>query len=446
MQKYVYPNGFTVVYEPSNQNFDLTTIYVFVKVGSCYETDEDIRGASHFIEHMCFKGTKHITTSDEIFTFYNSIGTNINAFTEKDHSCFETRCQDAYVEKCLINMSDIMLNSTFHQKEIELELPIMNEEMIRDSDDVTVLLNDTMDALLYSGTSYEYPIDHIDYHKNNKKYDYKKIMDFYKKHYQPNQMVLSICSRFSFSKIRKLLEKTYYTKPTKSENTFPMHPIPMQNLNRQPRENNEIRYDIKTKSGMNGTYLALSFQTCAHSNPDRFALNLLGYILGGYMSSRMFMILREKNGLTYELNSYTDYNSIGGEITMYIVLDNQKLFRNGTKLGVLPLLIRMIKDLKKNGITAEELKVAKKYLQNKLLMNLEKKTHTAFYNGIQEILYKDEPIVPYSTLFEHYYQSINVRQVNQIISQYFIQNHFCVGIVSSKPPSLRNIQEICQHI
>jgi predicted Zn-dependent peptidase len=444
MQKYVYPNGFTVVYQPSTSKINLTSIYVFVKVGSCYE-NEDIRGASHFIEHMCFKGTKQILSSNELLTFYSSIGTSINAFTEKDHSCFETRCQDIFVEKCLKHMSDIMLNSTFPQKEIKLELPIMREEMIRDSDDVSVLLNDTMDALLYDGTPYAFPVDHLDNHKDNMKYKYGKIMDFYHTNYQSSQMVLSICSSLSFSKIRKILEKTFYTNEIKEIKES--KEMRLQKLNLQkPNQQEQIKYKIEKKSGINGIYLALSFQTCEHSNVDRFALNLLGYILGGYMSSRMFMLLREKNGLTYELSCYTDYNLIGGEITMYLVLDGEKLFRNGNKIGVLPLLIKLIKDLKKNGVTTEELKIAKTYLQNKFLMNLEKNTHSTFYNGIHETLYSDEPFVPYPEIFKQCYSSITVDDVKRVISQYFQQEKFCVGLVGENPPSLRRVQEICQQI
>ena len=268
-------------------------------------------------------------------------------------------------------------------------------------------------------------------------------------------MVLSITSNLSMVKIKRIIENTYYTKHYPTYHTEPADSLVLyrqiqQNKNKNKhsgkKETTEISYRIESKKGINATYLSLSFRTCDHSNTDRFALHILSQIIGGYMSSRMFMLLREHNGLTYESSCSTDHILVGGDFTIYVVLDSGKLFRNGKKLGVLPLLIGMLKQLINRGITREELVSAKGYLRGKMLLNKERNTHSAFYNGIQETLYPNEPVVPFSQIYDTYYSGLTVRDINQVISRYFQQENFCVGILSSDPPDLHRVQKICEHI
>ena len=116
INKFIFPNGFRLIHEISKSNIPVSSIYAFVDIGSVYET-ENVRGGSHFIEHMCFKGTKQIKTSEQISIEYDKIGSYFNAFTEKRLTCYKVKTQDDYIEHCTVILSDIILNSTFSKKE-----------------------------------------------------------------------------------------------------------------------------------------------------------------------------------------------------------------------------------------------------------------------------------------------------------------------------------------
>uniref|UniRef100_A0A6C0I0D0 Peptidase M16 N-terminal domain-containing protein n=1 Tax=viral metagenome TaxID=1070528 RepID=A0A6C0I0D0_9ZZZZ len=441
MKKYVFPNGLTLVYEKSKM--PVCSIYSYVRVGSINETDET-RGSSHFIEHMCFKGTKKIKSSKKIFESYDKIGAVFNAFTEKDHTCFYVNCGDDYIQNCLQIMSDTMLNSVFKESEYKMETPIMLEEMIRDEDDPDTKLFKEIDKFLYTGSPYSQPIDDIEFHRTKIPYNYKQTLDYYKKYYVPENIIVSIVSSHSFEKIKKVIYSTFFNSLKKK--TINREPI----LNIQKPYSNKITYRILEKQGMKSQHLCIVFKTCSHSNADRFALNILSQIIGGGLGSRMSMLLREQNGLTYESSCSTDYVSIGGEFQIYAVLDPSKLFKNGSKKGVLPLIIGLIKDLIKNGINKDELEIAKGNFKGKMILQQEKGTNKAQYNGIQYTLYSDEPFVLYNEIYEKNYSGLDVRYVNSVIKKYFGEpSNMCLGIIGSRGshfPNLENIEKICENI
>ena len=99
IQTHTFPNGFKVVYQKCLQPLPITTIYTFCKVGSAYETDK-VRGASHFVEHMCFKGTHKREKARDILKKYDEIGAFFNAYTEKRFTAYMVKCNDDYVHHC----------------------------------------------------------------------------------------------------------------------------------------------------------------------------------------------------------------------------------------------------------------------------------------------------------------------------------------------------------
>ena len=438
MKKYVFPNGFTLIHQKPASDVPITSVYAFVRVGSNYEQESN-RGATHFIEHMCFKGTTKLSTSKKIFENFNKVGATFNAFTEKDHTAFELRCGDSALEICLKHLSDMILNSAFKKSAVKMETPVTLEEMIRASDDPEEKIVYMMDKMLYTKSLYENPVDDIEFHKRNPPFQYDNIVEFYHQYYRPENIVLSIASITSFEKLKKILLSTDFLK-SKGEGHI-VHPalIPIQSTP-------NIYYDIQHKVGLKSTYLCISFRTCSHENPDRFRLNLLSHIVGGNMGSRMFMILREDNGLTYSSSCSTDYTLVGGEFTLYTSMDNSKLMRNGNKSGVLPLLFGMLRKLISNGIELNELKIAKESLKTKLMLNMERPTHEALYNGLYEILYSNEPFVEYGQIYDKQYSKITVSEINRVIRKYLIAENMCIGILSNRPPGLAPVRRICETI
>ena len=207
IQTFTYPNGFRIVYEKTKNESPISSIHAFCELGSVYETD-GIRGVSHFIEHMCFKGTKKIPKPKDIFIEYDKIGAYFNAYTEKEYTCYTIKCDNDYIENSIVIMSDMLLNSTFNKKEYGKEEKVVIEENARDHDDPEDLLCENMDKLIYKGSSYANSVDTIAYHK--KRMDYEKVLEIYKLFYVPNRMVLSIVSSLSFEYIKKIIYKTFF--------------------------------------------------------------------------------------------------------------------------------------------------------------------------------------------------------------------------------------------
>jgi predicted Zn-dependent peptidase len=336
----------------------------------------------------------------------------------------------------------MILNSVFKKKEFDLEMPILLEEMIQSEDDANTQLFTEVDQFMYKGSPYSRPIDDIEYHRSKKTYDYQSILDYYHTYYQPCNIVISVVSNESFDKIRQVLSTTFFVRNKSRRLSSPSILI------QQNPTTNQITYKIMGKKGMESQHLCIAFRTCSHSNTDRFALNLLAQIVGGSMSSRMRMLLREENGLTYESDCSTDYLKVGGDFSIYAVLNPSKLLFNGKKKGVLPLMIELVKDIMNGEITEDELKMAKGNYKGSYLLQQQHIKNVAEYNGVQCANYEDEPWIAYNKIYETYYDKLEVKDLKTVIAKYFIVSNMFVGIIGEKGshyPSLEKIKEVCEY-
>ena len=451
---FTFPNGFRLIYESAKHNKPVTTIYAFCELGSIYEND-NVRGVSHFIEHMCFKGTKKIPQSKDIFNHYDKIGAYFNAFTEKQFTCYTIKTQDEFVNSCISILSDMMLNSVFNKNEFSKELRVVVEENVKNSDDSENIISDMMNKSLYKGSSYENPIDTIEYHyKNSLKYN--EVVDMYKLFYRPNRMVMSIISNIPFKTIVSAIKTKYFIKNdihklTLQSSNACINIIDKTNpyyINNTYSNQNEIQYNMLSKKGLNTTCVMIGFRTCSQYSTDKYILNMLNKIIGGTMGSRLFMILREQNGLTYRSNSEVEYYDNFGSIIIFAETDHSKLIYNTIKTdkGVIPLIISLLNDLINNGITQEELSLIKGNLKGNLLINLDDDT-LAEYNGTQTMLFCKSPVVPYTKKYDTFYKNITVSQINDIIRKYITKERMSVCLVGgNQMPSLKIIQRECEKI
>jgi len=410
MQTHIFPNGLKLIYEHKESN--LTAIDVLCDFGSTNEPD-GVKGAAHFIEHMCFKGTKNIPKPKDIFFQYDNMGAFFNAFTEKQFTCYRVKCQTPYFAHCLDILSDMMMNSTFG--DFRLEENVVIEENIKNSDDPESILSESVDRICYKGSAYEFPVDTLAYHKS--KFKFKTIRDLYKHYYQPSHFVVSITSKLTFKTIMTAIHHSHFIKKNECQHAAIHH---------QLTQFDKIQY-IFTQHPIHTSHLAITFRTCSQYSKDKYTLNLLKSVLGGSLSSRLFMILREENGLTYNSHINTEYFESLGKFEIYAEFNNQKLIKNGAKKGVLPLIIGLLNGLK---ITPAELSLAKNYLRGNLIMEMEDIETSTIYNG-SEFLFETE-IVPFSKIFDTYYKNITIDQINGVIQLYFRPSNMIVGLVSSK--------------
>ena len=438
---HTFPNGFRMIYEKPENNITVSAIQVFCKVGSAMEPD-NIRGVSHFIEHMCFKGTKKLPLAKDISKTYDEIGAYFNAVTEKSFTNYIVKCQDEYIKDCILVLADMMLNSQFKKSEFEKEKTVVIEENIRLEDDAYNVNYDLMCESIYDGTPYENAIDMISYHgKDTLQYD--DVIAFYKTYYRPNNMVLSIVTHVPFFTVIEIVKHSDFGSIIKNFISPPC-PIPSIYVNKQQGAN----YIITKRKGLNTTHLLIGFRTCSQYSSDKYALNILRNILGGYMNARLFSILREQNGLTYASGSDTSYYDILGDFNISAETDPDKILVNvGRGKGVLPLIIDIIKDLQKNGITPSELNIAKSNMRGSMAISQEKNDNACFSNGSKLLLYTDnEPIVSFYKNYDTFYKNITTRHINAVIQKYLVKTNMTVCIMGKRVPSIPQVKGICDDI
>jgi len=438
IRTHTFPNGFKYIHQPVGHSLPMTTFFVFIKMGSIHENEPYKKGITHFIEHMCFKGTTRNPTPFDIITTYDDRGAYFNAETHRQYTCYKVKCMDHFIEPCLKTLADMLFHSVFKKKEMDLERHVVLEENIRADDNPLTHIEDAIYKDLYADTPYSDPIDTLDYHKSPQSLPLKDVVQLYREYYRPDNMGISVVSNLPFTTIKHLLEHSTFMTRSKT-------PSPTLCLETIPRNHPNIQYKIIRKKGVQATHISLSFRTCPHHHEDVYPLLLLKNIIGGYMSSRLFMLLREKHGLTYTSTARSIHHASSGHFEIYTLCDPSKTLRNKSKPGVLPLLLQLLNDLVEHGITQKELTSTKGYFQGQMTLSMEQGQTKSTYNGIEYILYDKTDITPYEKVFKTHVEPVTKDIIHQVIRRYFHPANMFVCLVGEHAPDVEAVQRYCRH-
>lgn len=458
IRTHTFPNGFKVVYQKSLQSLPITTIYTFCKVGSAYETDK-VRGASHFVEHMCFKGTHKREEARDILKQYDEIGAFFNAYTEKRFTAYMVKCDDKYVHHCSEILGDMLMNSMFPRKEFDKEQKVVVEESIKGINDDEYMLQERMDQIIYRGSSYEFPIDCLKYHPSATFLQYSDIFEWYHWFYHPSNMIFSVVSNLSFSTILSMLKKTDFVKKDRhSADTRPVFVLEKPILYLSPisinkpegGKENHVQIEFYQKKGVSTDILNIAFRTCPRSSQDKYALTILKHILNG-LSGKLFTALRTKHGLTYNSVCLMENYEHTGYLAIQIQTDPSKIIKDNHHIGVLPIVMELLMDLKKKGVTTEDILVAKGNIRGKYLLSLQAMDNMTEYNGIESVYQESESrsgsgskqFVPYSKIYDTFLADLSKKDIQDIIRKYFVRENLVVGIMYEKGINQKKIQDIC---
>ena len=434
-----FANGFRVVYQSPEQAIPLSSFHIICNVGSSFEKD-GLRGVTHFVEHMCFKGTHEIEQPRDILREYNKVGAYFNAFTDKRLTGYVVKCEDSFVSHSIQRMADMVLHSTFPKKEFQKEQQVVMEENIRSEDNPDDVLERLMEKVFFGGSSYENDIDAIAYHLTHMKH--ADVYQWYKWFYHPSNMIFSVVSHIPFTTILSYIKKTDLVKPVKMTERAPLCALPHPILTLHPiSDGRRIRIEYQHKKGLSATTLQIGFRTCSRFSADQYKLNLLKTMLNG-MSGMLFTALRTQKGLTYRSQCYTIYQEHTGYCTIYIQTDPQKLIHGaGRHDGVLPTVMRILMNLKRNGPTQEEIQVAKGKLKGNMLMDTEAIDFITQYNGTESIF--SDSFLPYQELYSRCYARITKKQVDDVIQEYMTRENMVVGVLYGKNLPKTEIEECC---
>jgi len=425
MNTFTFPNGFRAIHERPQNRLGISALQVFVGFGSAHET---LRGSAHFIEHMCFKGTRDFPTYHDLFLQQHRLGNMFNAITDQLYTVYTCKVNDEDLDTAIHLLASMMLESTFPNKDFATEERVVLEECLRSDDDGESRVHQDTQSLVYSGSSYAFAVDSTEYHKQ--KYNAKKIRELYATMYVPQNMILSIVTDVSFARVLQCIRESHYSR----RRTSLLHPsVPPPTVVQVPK------CQFRDKVGSETVHVQLSFRTCPRNHPDRFVLDLLKHIVGGTLGSKLFVFLRGKHGLTYVSRCDTNYNEFSGCLSFYAQVDKHKVLRNGNKgPGLVPLLITFIQDLVHHGLTAEELRVGKRNKQAQLHLALENLETHAEYNGREWLDHDD--IVPIHHFYNAHFKGITRAQILRVCRTYLKNMIACfVGVIAQK----KEIQHWC---
>lgn len=371
-KKYVLKNGLRVILVPRPQNL-ATTALILVEAGSKYETKE-INGISHFLEHLCPKGTSKRPTSLMIASELESIGAVFNAFTSLELTGYFAKVSSDKINEALDIISDIYINSIFDEKELEKEKGVIIEEINMDEDLPMKKVHDIFEELLYGDQPAGWPISGTK--EIIKSLDKKAVIDYYRAHYVPQATAVVVAGAFNTTHMLKEIKKCFggISEGDKTDK------IKVKEAQSSP--NKIIRFKESDQ-----THLVLGFRAFDMFDKRRHALAVLSKILGGGMSSRLFQRIRGELGAAYYIYTEEFLLTDHGFLTVSAGVDNTRIKK------VIEAILDEFRKIKSTLVSPEELRRAKSHITGKLMIELETSDSVAAFYGQQE-LFKEKIITP----------------------------------------------------
>lgn len=386
MKKTTLKNGVRLLQVPV-QGTKTFTFLVMAGTGSRHET-RDTSGISHFLEHMFFKGTAKRPTTLAISSDLDKIGGEFNAFTSKEYTGYYAKVDGAHAARAVDVISDMLLHSKFDAREIRREKGVILEELNMYENNPIIHIDDLFEACLYGDTPLGW--DTIGTRENIARFTRKDFLRYRTSQYRGEGMVAVVAGNFSPQDVagaKKLLEQLPAGTPREAE------PF--------TATQSKAMYAVKTQQ-TEQVSVSVGVRAYSYHHKDYLTAKVLGTMLGGSMSSRLFIAVRERKGLAYQVHTHVE----GYRDTGYLT----------TTLGTSPATVEeaiatTIKEYKRmahNGVQAAELQKAKDYLRGKAVLALEATDARANWYAKQEVLGM-EVMTP-----EQYYRTIDAIRIADI--------------------------------
>jgi len=366
-RKITLNNGLRIINVPSKST-QTVTVLVLVGTGSKYEKKEE-NGISHFLEHMYFKGTNKRPSPLEIAETLDRVGGIYNAFTSQEYTGYFAKVSKEHFNLALDWVSDIFLNSTLPEKEVEKERGVIIEEINMRKDHpmeyVLVLWQEVLYGDQPAGWDVAGRIETVS------KISRKDLINYRESQYVASNTIVCMAGNFheknGIEKVKKYFAKIKTGKSREKPKVI------------EKQEKPAILFE---KRDTDQTHICLGVRGLSLFDERRYTQEILALILGGMMSSRLFEKIRTRMGIAY----YIETESFSDPDTGYLVtragLNNEKL-----EEGISEILKEYSK-IKREGISKFELKKAKDYLKGKMSILLESSDAKAFFFASQEILEK----------------------------------------------------------
>ncbi|HLC81741.1 MAG TPA: pitrilysin family protein [Candidatus Nanoarchaeia archaeon] len=389
MQKITLPNGLTVIHQPKKSNSIVVELQV--NVGSNDEGAEE-RGISHFLEHLLFEGTEKRPTNQLISNEIESIGGDFNAYTTNERTCFYVKVLKKHFVLAAEIISDIMQHSLFKEEHIEREKNVVMKEIDMINDEPRFYQWLFLQKNLFKNHPCRYPTyGDKAIIKNLTK---QKICSYFKKHYRPENMTLSVVGDASGWR-RVIAEKFIMERGNKTS---------QKKVKEYSAGKGQV---VREKRKISNTYTVIGFKTVPRSHRDSYVLEVINGILGRGQSGRMFAEIRSRHGLAYDVGSQNIGEITYGYFAVYATVDKKN--------------VNLVKNLidaeigKLRQVTEKDLQEAKYFIEGNYLLELEDTQKVA-----DQILFWEQ--VSKASLmnsFVNQVKKVTVNDVKRVASKYF---------------------------
>ena len=399
----VLENGLRVV-SSTMPHTRSVSVGLYVAAGSRYEEDE-IAGVSHFLEHMLFKGTRRRPTAQQISEEIEGVGGTMNAATDKELTVYWAKVGHQHFERCLDVLADALLESTMEPVEIEKERQVIIEELAMTEDSPGDLAALLIDDVLWP----EQPLgrDVGGSQKSVSAITREQIVEFVEQHYTPANTVLAVAGNVTHEEVVEQAKKRLGAWAPATAGAW-----------YRAVDRPSPKVALKSKKSEQA-HVCLGLHGYSSTHPDRYALDLMNTVLGEGMSSRLFVEIREKLALAYDVHSYVAHFLDAGALVVSAGVDPKR---------VEPTIRAVLNELEKMraGIPEAELRKAKELIKGRLQLRMEDTRAVASWLGTQELL-RDEILTVDNAL--DIIERVTIEDVNRVADELLRPERMSLAVV-----------------
>jgi len=341
------PSGLRVITEPV-AGVRSAAVGCWVDTGTRDEADSEA-GASHFLEHLLFKGSEHLSAR-EISERFDAMGAQANAFTSKDYTCYWARLLDDDLEEGLELLAEMLQHPAFRSEEIDSERQVVIEEINMNDDDPGDLAHEEFFQAVFAGHPLERPVLGTRASVTGMTRD--DLAGYWKHRYQAASAVLAVAGSVDHAEVVELASRHFGTwnGDEVDHELAALQPRPHVRIVNRPTEQ---------------AHLVIGGSGLIRGDERRFAFEVLNHVLGGGLSSRLFRVIREERGLAYAVYSFRAPYADAGAWGIYAGTTPSQAN------AVLELIRAEVASLISGGVTADELERAKGNMRGSMALALE---------------------------------------------------------------------------
>ncbi|HEY3736901.1 MAG TPA: pitrilysin family protein [Jatrophihabitans sp.] len=393
----VLPGGLRIVTE-AMPGVRSAAVGVWIPVGSRDETTT-LAGASHFLEHLLFKGTA-TRSALQISSSLEAVGGEFNAFTEKEHTCYYATVLDRDLPLAVDVIADVVLNATIAAQDVEVERSVVLEEIAMRDDDPSDLVHDIFAESLLGDTPLGRPI--LGTVDSMSTLNRKQVHGYYRRRYTTDAMVVAVAGNVEHAEVVRLVRKAFAGRLDPAEVSAAPRRGGIAQVARPAREITVSSDDTEQAN------LVLGCHGYSRHDDRRFAVGVLSAAIGGGMSSRLFQRIREERGLAYSVYSFTSSYADAGIFGVYAGC------QPGKAEEVLGLMLTELDAVAGGVLTEEEIERGKGQMRGSIVLGLEDSGSRMNRIGKSEMTYGD--ILGVDTLLERI-DAVTAQDVAEIAAE-----------------------------